>query len=117
MLALANKDFSRDATAVAAMDADPLIAHETQPTKTIAALARADDRLKACFGEIKVPVLILHGTADKATKYQGSQFFYDHAGSADKSLKLYEGHYHDMLNDIGKEQVMADIAAWLATHA
>jgi acylglycerol lipase len=117
VLALANKDFSRDATAVAAMDADPLIAHETQPTKTIAALARADDRLKASFGEIKVPVLILHGTADKATKYQGSQFFYDHAGSADKSLKLYEGHYHDMLNDIGKEQVMADIAAWLATHA
>ena len=117
VLALPNKAFSRDATVVAAMDADPLIAHETQPTKTIAALARADDRLKASFGEIKVPVLILHGTEDKATKYQGSQYFYEHAGSADKTLKLYDGHYHDMLNDIGKEQVMADIAGWLAAHA
>lgn len=116
VLALPNAAFSRDATAVAAMDADPLIAHETQPTKTVAALARADDRLKASFGEIRVPVLILHGTQDKATKYQGSQFFYDHAGSTDKTLKLYDGHFHDMLNDIGRETVMADITGWLAAH-
>lgn len=116
VLALPNKAFSRDATVVAAMDGDPLIAHETQPTKTIAALARADDRLEASFGEIKVPVLILHGTADKATKPQGSQFFHEHAGSADKTLKLYEGHFHDLLNDIGREAVMADIADWLAAH-
>ena len=40
----------------------------------------------------------------------GSEFFYEHAGSADKTLKLYEGHYHDLLNDIGKEEVLADIA-------
>jgi len=116
VLALPNKAFSRDSTVVAAMDADPLIAHETQPTKTVAALARADDRLKSSFGEIKVPVLIQHGTEDKATKYQGSQFFYEHAGSADKTLKLYQGHFHDMLNDIDKDKVMADITAWLAGH-
>jgi acylglycerol lipase len=113
VLHLANKDFSRDATVVATMDGDPLIAHETQPTKTIAALARADDRLKGEFPLINLPVLILHGTADKATKYQGSQFFYDTAGASDKTLKLYDGHYHDMLNDIGREVVMGDITAWL----
>ena len=32
----------------------------------------------------------------------GSQFFYDTAGSTDKTLKLYEGHVHDLLNDVGK---------------
>ena len=116
VLALPNKDFSRDATAVETMNADPLIAHETQPTKTISALARADDRLKTSFGKITVPVLILHGTADKATKPAGSQSFFDQAGSTDKTLKLYEGHYHDMLNDIGKEQVMADIEGWIAAR-
>jgi acylglycerol lipase len=26
---------------------------------------------------------------------------------------LYEGHYHDLLNDIGKEEVMADILPWI----
>ena len=39
----------------------------------------------------------------------GSQLFYDTAGSTDKTLKLYEGHVHDLLNDIDKEVVMADI--------
>ena len=62
-------------------------------------------------------VFIVHGTMDKATKYQGSQFFYDTAGSSDKTLKLYEGHYHDMLNDIGKEEVMGDIVGWLNKRA
>jgi len=113
VLALKNELFSRDPAVVAAMNADPLIAHETQPTKTVAELARADDRLKREFGKITLPVLIMHGTADKATKPSGSQFFFDHAGSSDKTLKLYEGHYHDMLNDIGKEIVIGDIEAWL----
>ena len=53
-------------------------------------------------------MLILHGTDDKATVCKGSEFFYEHAGSADKTLKLYEGHYHDLLNDIGKEGALAE---------
>jgi len=44
-------------------------------------------------------VLILHGTKDKATKPSGSQLFYDTAGSRDKTLKLYDGAFHDLLND------------------
>ena len=58
-------------------------------------------------------MFIIHGTVDKATRPSGSQRFYDTAGSKDKTLKLYEGHYHDLLNDIGKEEVMADILAWI----
>jgi alpha-beta hydrolase superfamily lysophospholipase len=113
VLKLANKDFSRDPAVVAAMDVDPLIANETQPTRTVAEMARADDRLKQSFGSITLPVLILHGTEDKATRPSGSQFFYDHAGSTDKTLKLYDGHVHDLLNDVGREQVLADIAGWI----
>jgi alpha-beta hydrolase superfamily lysophospholipase len=58
-------------------------------------------------------VLILHGTADGATKPTGSQRFFDMAGSSDKTLKLYEGYFHDLLNDIGKEAVMADVKSWI----
>src|SRR5713226_5537749 len=107
-----NEDFSRDPEVVEAMNADPLIAHETQPTRTLAAMVRADERLKEGFPLITLPVLILHGTADKATRLSGSQFFYDTAGSSDKTLKLYEGHVHDLLNDLGKDVVMADIKGW-----
>jgi alpha-beta hydrolase superfamily lysophospholipase len=116
VLKLKNEDFSRDAQVVASMNADPLIANETQPTQTVAEMVRADERLKNEFGQIRLPVLILHGTADKATKPSGSQLFYERAGSTDKTLKLYEGHYHDLLNDVGKELVMADIQRWLETH-
>jgi acylglycerol lipase len=73
ILHLKNEDFSRDPQAVAAMNADPLIAHETQPTRTLAAMVRADERLRDAFPRITLPVLILHGTADKATKPSGSQ--------------------------------------------
>ncbi|HEY3592953.1 MAG TPA: alpha/beta hydrolase [Polyangiaceae bacterium] len=113
VLKLKNEDFSRDPKVVAAMNADPLIANEVQPTQTVAEMVRADERLKREFPLIKLPVLILHGTADKATRPSGSQLFFDHAGSTDKTLKLYEGHYHDLLNDVGKEQVMADIQGWI----
>ena len=58
-------------------------------------------------------MLILHGTADKATISHGSEFFYETAGSKDKTLKLYQDHFHDLLADVGKETVMADIKAWI----
>ena len=76
-------------------------------------MVRADERLKKEFPLITLPVLILHGTADQATKPSGSQRFYDTAGSRDKTLKLYEGHFHDLLNDVGKEVVMTDIQTWI----
>jgi len=49
----------------------------------------------------------------KATLPAGSQFFFDKTGSADKTIKLYEGHYHDLLADLGKESAMADIISWI----
>jgi alpha-beta hydrolase superfamily lysophospholipase len=113
VLKLPNEAFSRDPAWVQMLNSDPLIAHETQPTRTVAAMVRADERLKREFAKIILPVLILHGTEDKATKYQGSEEFYANTGAADKTLKLYQGHFHDLLADIGKEGVMADIQAWI----
>jgi acylglycerol lipase len=113
ILHLPNERFSRDQKVVEAMNEDPLIAHETQPTRTMAALVRADERLKEEFPLITVPVLILHGTLDKNTKPTGSQHFYDRVGSIDKTLKLYEGHFHDLLNDTDKSVVMRDIRVWI----
>jgi len=116
VLKLNNADFSRDPNVVEAMNKDPFIAGESQPAETIAEMVRADERLKQEFPLITLPVLILHGTHDKATKPSGSQHFYNRVGSTDKTLKLYEGHFHDLLNDIDKEVVMADIQGWLDAH-
>jgi alpha-beta hydrolase superfamily lysophospholipase len=116
VLKLKNEDFSRDPQAVEALNADPLTAHEAQPAITVAALVRADERLREEFPSMTLPLLILHGTSDNATVYHGSQFFHETAGSADKTLKLYDGHFHDLLNDLGKEQVLDDIVAWMAAR-
>ena len=116
LLHLPNERFSRDPEAVERMDSDPLIADETQPAQTMGALVRADERLKQEFPLITLPVLILHGTLDENTKPSGSQHFYDTVGSKDKTLKLYEGAYHDLLNDFGKTSVMSDIKSWIDSH-
>lgn len=113
VLQLKNEDFSRDPAVVARLNDDPLTTGETQPAQTVAALVRANERLEREFPLITLPLLILHGTGDKATKPSGSLVFEQAAGSRDKSIKLYQGHYHDLLSDIGKETVIADIQQWI----
>lgn len=113
VLKLNTPDFSRDPRVVDAMVSDPLLDNEVQPTRTVAEMVRADERLEREFDHLTLPLFILHGTADKVTKPEGSQFFYERAGTKDKTLKLYEGHAHDLLNDIDRELVMADITKWL----
>src|SRR5437867_5447678 len=113
VFALKNADFSRDPQAVETMNHDALIGKESQPAETAAEMLKAADRLKENMPKLSAPVLIIHGTADKATRPAGSQYFYDTAASTDKTLKLYQGHFHDLLNDVDKQVVMADIQGWL----
>jgi alpha-beta hydrolase superfamily lysophospholipase len=116
VLKLKKEDFSRDPKVTRALLDDPLLADEVQPTKTVAEMVRADERLKRDFGLFTLPLLIIHGTKDTVTRPEGSQEFYANAGSKDKTLKLYEGYFHDPLSDIGKEAVMADIRSWIGAH-
>jgi alpha-beta hydrolase superfamily lysophospholipase len=113
VLHLKNEDFSRDPEIVRAMNADPLIAHETQPTQTLAAMVRADEHLEKEFPNFNLPLLILHGTQDKATKFSGSEQFHAAAGSSDKTLELIDGGYHDLLNDTVREEVMDGVVRWI----
>lgn len=113
VLKLHNRDFSRDPLAVQALESDPLTRGEVQPAATVAALLHATDRMRREFPTITLPVFILHGTADRATMPAGSRYFHETTGSRDKTLRLYDGHYHDLLNDLGKENVLQDIASWI----
>jgi alpha-beta hydrolase superfamily lysophospholipase len=116
VLKLKKEDFSRDPKVVKALLDDPLLADEVQPTKTVAEMVRADERIKRDFKLFTLPLLIIHGTKDTVTRPEGSKEFYSNAGSKDKTLKLYEGYFHDPLSDIGKEAVMNDILGWLSAH-
>lgn len=113
VLKLHMKDFTRDPAALERLQADPLCKGEIQPARTVAALLKAGERMKAEFNTLRLPLLIMHGTKDKATVPGGSKEFYAAASSSDKSLKLYDGYFHDLLNDVGKERVLADIVTWI----
>jgi alpha-beta hydrolase superfamily lysophospholipase len=116
-LVLKNEHFTRDPAILAMMNSDPLIQGEAQPLATAAAIVRADERIKRGFSSVGTPLLIIHGTEDKAARQSGSEHFYEQAGSADKMLKLYRGYFHDPLNDLGKEAVMEDILDWIGERA
>ncbi len=109
--------FTRDPGRLKEMQEDPLIAGEVQPAATVGAFVSASERLHREFQAISLPVFILHGTADKATVPAGSEEFFAAASSKDKTLKLYEGYVHDLLNDSGREGVLADIIAWVDERA
>jgi len=113
LVKLNNEDFSRDQLVVDRMNADPLLKNEKQPAKTMQQLLIAGEYLKKQMPRITLPLLILHGTADKATSPSGSRYFLENASSTDKQLKLYEGHYHDLLNDKYSGIIVNDIMRWL----
>lgn len=79
----------------------------------MSALVHADERLRRDFAQVTLPLLVIHGGADKAARPEGSREFFEHAGASDKTLKIYDDGYHDLLNDLGREGVAADINHWL----
>ena len=82
--------------------------------KAKSAAQKAKGKAEVAVGELTgSKELKRHGTADKATKPEGSRAFHERAGSLDKTLNLYEGHVHDLLRDLDKELVMVDIARWI----
>lgn len=84
--------------------------------KTATELLYATKYIESHVQEVASPMLILHGAADRVTDPQVSQFLYDNASSEDKTLKLYEGSYHSILEGEPDDRiltVLGDIISWL----
>ncbi|MBI1802282.1 MAG: lysophospholipase, partial [Chloroflexi bacterium] len=64
-----------------------------------------------------LPCLLLHGGDDQLVSPESSRRFYATCGSTDKTLKIYDGLYHELYNETGKEQILAEVAAWLDARA
>jgi lysophospholipase len=107
---------SRDPAVVAAYRSDPLVHHGKLPARTAAQLADAVASFPATVGAITVPTLILYGTADGLCPPAGSVMLAERIGSADKSVKAYDGLFHEILNEPERDVVLDDIVAWLAAR-
>lgn len=107
---------SRDPAVVSSYVADPLVYTGKMKAGLAAAFLRATERIAREMEEVELPLLVMHGTADTAAPPRGSEELYARTNTHDKTLKLYEGLYHEIFNEPEREAVLADLAAWLDDH-
>ncbi|MCE2719409.1 MAG: lysophospholipase [Dolichospermum sp.] len=64
----------------------------------------------------QVPLLILHGGADRIALPAGSQMFYEKVNYPDKLRIEYPGAYHNLHDDINCVEVITDLVDWMNKH-
>jgi acylglycerol lipase len=104
---------SRDPSVVARYAADPLVHHKAIPARTLVELLRAMQGFPASAPGLRLPTLVLHGTADKLVPLAATQPVYQAFGTRDCVVQLYEGLYHEVFNEPERERVTADLLRWL----
>ena len=63
-----------------------------------------------------MPLLIVHGGADKINSADGARELLQLASSPDKELHVYPGGYHEPHNDLDRDAVVNDVIEWLDTR-
>jgi len=114
--ALDSTYLSHDKAVVEAYDKDPLVYRGKITARLGSELFTAMKAMGSQMQFITLPLLILQGSEDKLVNQDGAKTLYEKAGSKDKTLKIYEGFYHEVHNEPGNARVFADIEAWLASH-
>ena len=107
---------SRDPEVVRAYDADPLVYRRRLPARTVSELASAIGSLPERARVITVPVLIMYGSGDHLVPPAGSVMLDSVISSQDKTLRVYDGLYHEILNEPEQEEVLDDLVNWLLAH-
>jgi len=113
LLGLSAEGVSSDPAVVQAYVNDPLVYTGKTTARLAAELIRGVQRVQAEAAKITLPLLIVQGSEDKLVDPSGAKFLYDTVSSVDKTLKVYEGFYHEVFNEPERAQVLGDVEAWL----
>jgi alpha-beta hydrolase superfamily lysophospholipase len=104
---------SRDPEVGASYAADPLVYHGQYKRPLLVAEVEALDAFAVNLGRLTAPVLLLHGTADPFVSYERSLQAVRDMATEDVTVHLYEGGRHEVLNEVNREEVIDDLAAWI----
>ena len=107
---------SRDPAVVAAYDADPLNYHGRIRARTGAEILASVDRVISRMPTVTLPILVMHGGADRLVSPKGSEIIAEQAASADLTHKVYDGLYHEIFNEPEQDEVLDDVVTWLDKH-
>jgi alpha-beta hydrolase superfamily lysophospholipase len=111
-----NAGLSRDPAVIAAGDNDPLGFHGNVRACTGAQFYLAIQAAHEEFAKIDQPMIVFHGSGDKVVNCAGSRALYDGCQSKDKTLRIVEGGYHELWNDLCKEEVIGGMCDWMLNH-
>jgi acylglycerol lipase len=114
--ALDSAFLSHDQAVVDAYDKDPLVYRGKITARLGSELFATMAKLEEQIPTLTLPMLIMQGTEDKLVEHEGAKMLYAKAGSTDKTLKLYEGFYHEIFNEPDRARVFADLDPWLDSH-
>ena len=107
---------SRDPAVVNAYINDPLVYTGKITARLGAQILKTMQRVTEQAAKIKLPIMIVQGSDDKVVDPRGAQLFYDFVTSEDKTIKIYDGLYHEVFNEPEHEQVLNDVKTWLEAH-
>lgn len=108
---------SRDPQVVRDYDSDPLNCHCKLPARTVAELADEVARFPVSVLSLKLPLLVMHGSADRIVPVAATELVYGQAASEDKTKRIYDGLFHEILNEPERELVVSEILEWLDARA
>lgn len=94
---------------------DPLV-HKVATARWFTEYRRAQDETMQGADKLTMPCLIIQGGADGIVDPSATNEFFKRIKSSDKMLKVYEGFFHESLNEVGKESVLGDIDTWLSAR-
>jgi alpha-beta hydrolase superfamily lysophospholipase len=76
----------------------------------------AQEQLLGMGAQLTQPILMLTGANDPIASTPAAKGFFETIGSADKTYKEYPGMLHEIMSEIGKEEVWSDISRWISAH-
>ena len=102
---------SRIPEVVAAYRNDPLV-HNRISSRMYTEWQSATVDILSRAAQIKIPFLVLAGTADPLVDPEGSRRLHELAPSLSE-LHMLEGRYHEPFNDLGSDEVFQLVADWV----
>ena len=95
---------------------DPMVIKRAPAARLGATALAVLERAWGQFPDWQVPVLVVHGDADRLVPVEGSRQFIEAIAAEDKALKEFLGGYHELLNDHDREAALETILSWLGAR-
>ena len=116
LLRLPLDKISRDPAVTTAYMSDPWVHPRRVRARLGAEMLRAMDEVRSGLPGLTLPVLVMQGSEDRLVDPSAAEYVHSRVGSRDRTLRIYPGLYHEILNEPERDRVLDDLLRWLDRH-